>query len=97
MKNIFLTFILLMTVSFAFAKNITQNKLSNLHMNSLVSNAINPDRLTGSLVGTCSFTVYVYNNSGRYLGSKTITFENVATERDCYDMVKFYKFANGIR
>jgi len=66
-------------------------------MNSLVSNTINSIRFTGSLVGTCSFKVYIYDGGGYYIGSKTVVFENVATERDYYDMVKFYKFANSIK
>ena len=43
-------------------------------MNSLVSNTINSIRFTGSLVGTCSFKVYIYDGGGYYIGSKTLPF-----------------------
>ena len=43
-------------------------------MNSLVSNTINSIRFTGSLVGTCSFKVYIYDGGGYYIGSKTLLF-----------------------
>jgi len=87
MKNIFLTFILLMTVSFAFALNAKENSLLIHKTTSILKSSI-PLNYNHTFIkskdGTCTIYHFVYRN-GRYIGRFEVTAPD--SNPDCYGVV----------
>ncbi len=92
MKNLFLSVVLLLTVSFVFATNDVE-KVSAFDVEDTINlsediNSLDTTEFSWNLdsldklLGTCTITVTTYNEEGEVIDTQTISFES--TETQCW-------------
>ena len=95
MKNLFLTVVLLLTVSFSFANNEVE-KISTYDVEETfeVTNSVKllafdfttENYSITKIVGTCYVTIGFYDSDGNKVAQRTIQFNNVSSEKECSDI-----------
>jgi hypothetical protein len=95
MKNLFLSVVLLLTVSFAFANNDVE-KVSTFNVEETIElvNSIEfadadfSMEIKNSLetVGTCYITLGFYGEDGEYLGGVVLEITGVGSAQECSDL-----------
>jgi len=95
MKNLILSALLVLTVSFAFAANDVK-KVSTFDVEKTVelNNAVDftAFNLTSEnysitkTVGTCYVTIGFYDSNGNKVAERTLQFNNVDSEAECSDL-----------
>lgn len=92
MKNLFLSVVLLLTVSFAFANNeVEKVSIFNIEETLELTNSVElttfdftaENYSITKVVGTCYITLSFYGEDGEHLATHTLAFEGVANEQEC--------------
>lgn len=95
MKNLFLSVVLLLTVSFAFAANDVETVSifdveKTVELNNTVDftafDLTSENYSITKVVGTCYITLSFYGEDGEHLATHTLAFEGVANEQECSDL-----------
>jgi len=95
MKNLFLSVVLLLTVSFAFAANDVETVSTfdvekTVELNNTVDftafDLTSENYSITKVVGTCYITLSFYGEDGEHLATHTLAFEGVANEQECSDL-----------